>query len=348
MAEKINLNLIRSEIILLHKQNLKIGDIVKKLQHHNIKRLFVYRTIARYNRTGSEIPAKPVGRGRFKRTPETIKAVRERIRRNPVRSGRQLAKDMNMHHKTMQTILKKDKGLIAYKKRLVAGLTDKNKSERVKRCKAILKRHGGQDIIFSDEKLFCLERPLNRQNDRVYGISISNIPMAARSIPRYQNTSAVMVFGAFSQKGKLPLKFNEKGVKINKEYYLKEVLQGHVLPKAKALYGEDPYVFQQDSAPAHKAKLVQAWCKSNFPDFISTEEWPASLPDLNPLDFFGWGYLLKELQHKKIFSLEQFKQVLSQIWDEISQEMVRVSCESFFKRCRLCVKAKGERFEMDE
>ena len=111
--------------------------------------------------------------------------------------------------------------------------------------------------------------------------------------------------------------------------------------------GEKPYVFQQDSAPAHKAIVVQEYCKRKFPDFITTKEWPASSPDLNPLDFFAWGWMLGQLNNYKIHSLDQFKNVLMKIWDEMPENMVRAACDNFFKQCKACIKAKGERFEID-
>ncbi|QQP41619.1 Uncharacterized protein FKW44_016050 [Caligus rogercresseyi] len=45
-----------------------------------------------------------------------------------------------------------------------------------------------------------------------------------------------------------------------------------------------PYTFQQDSAPAHKAKLVQYWLKKNLPNFWDFNTWPQQ-PDLNPCDY---------------------------------------------------------------
>ncbi|QQP53830.1 Transposable element tcb1 transposase, partial [Caligus rogercresseyi] len=35
-----------------------------------------------------------------------------------------------------------------------------------------------------------------------------------------------------------------------------------------------PYTFQQDSAPAHKSKLVQYWLKKNLPNFWDFNTWP--------------------------------------------------------------------------
>ncbi|QQP39095.1 Uncharacterized protein FKW44_019868, partial [Caligus rogercresseyi] len=40
-----------------------------------------------------------------------------------------------------------------------------------------------------------------------------------------------------------------------------------VVPWMDFVASGTPYTFQQDSAPAHKAKLVQSWLKKNVPNF---------------------------------------------------------------------------------
>ncbi|QQP51956.1 Uncharacterized protein FKW44_013455 [Caligus rogercresseyi] len=45
------------------------------------------------------------------------------------------------------------------------------------------------------------------------------------------------------------------------------------------------YTFQQDSAPAHKAKLVQSWLKKICPTSGASIRAPNS-PDLNPCDYY--------------------------------------------------------------
>jgi hypothetical protein len=90
-----------------------------------------------------------------------------------------------------------------------------------------------------------------------------------------------MIWCGVSEKGK-PLVFIEPGTKIDAKYYQNNVLEKVLQPEAEKLYGEDTWVFQQDSAPAHKSTLVLNWCRNNLSDFIPTLLWPSS-PDLNPL-----------------------------------------------------------------
>lgn len=253
---------------------------------------------------------------------------------------------MNITKSSMQRILKSDLGLKAYKKQRVHGLTEAQKKARVVKSRNLLAWHDGDEIIFSDEKMFLLQESHNQQNDRVYVKRLSDAPMDKLAVERYQNVSRVMVWGAISKKGKLPLLFIEKGVKIDTDYYIQNVLKEHLLPHATRLYGDQFYCFQQDSAPSHKAKRTQAWCEENLPDFIPALEWPSASPDLNPLDFFVWGYMLSKLGSTKGLKLEEFKQRLIKIWDEMDQNMVRAACNSFFKRLRATVKGKGERIEL--
>lgn len=337
----------REQIKILHLQGLTNIEIKRKLSHLNLSRLFIYRTIKRFKDTGTVVPKKKPGKKRSARTPAVIKAVKERFRRNPARSARKMAREMNMSHTSMQNVIKKDLGYSAFKKQKIHGLTRKNIADRVARSRLLLKTHAGHNIIFSDEKLFTLEATLNKQNDRVYGACLRDIPADKRAVERYQNASAVMVWGAISTKGKLPLLFIDRGVKINKEYYLQHVIKGHLNPCAKMLFGKDSFCFQQDSAPAHKALIVQKWCNQNLPCFISSSEWPASSPDLNPLDFSIWGYMLGKLDDVKHLSLDTFKKRLVKIWDEMPNEVMRAACNDFEKRLRAVIKHKGERFELN-
>jgi len=53
------------------------------------------------------------------------------------------------------------------------------------------------------------------------------------------------------------------------------------------------FIFQQDGAPAHTAKLAQNWIATNCSDFIGKDEWLPNSPDLNPLDYHVWGAMLE-------------------------------------------------------
>ena len=45
------------------------------------------------------------------------------------------------------------------------------------------------------------------------------------------------------------------------------------------------FIFQQDRAPAHTAKLAQNWIATNCSDFVGKDEWPPNSTDFKPLDY---------------------------------------------------------------
>jgi len=72
---------------------------------------------------------------------------------------------------------------------------------------------------------------------------------------------------------------------------IKRICYTVVKPLNITLFNGKKWVFQQDSAPAHKAKMTQEWLRRHIPAFISTEDWPLGSPDLNPLDYKLWAVL---------------------------------------------------------
>lgn len=336
----------RHLVIDMHKRGLKNIEIFRKLQNINIGLKFIQRTIKRFKELGTVDIQKKIGRKRSVRTENLISCVREKIRRNCRRSARKLAQEHNISRTSMRRVLKDDLRMTPYKKKRGHGLTIAQKQSRLARCKELLRRHAKSNIVFSDEKLFLLQPSLNAQNDRMYAVSIVDIPEDDLTVQRFQNVSRVMAWGAFSAGQKFPLVFIEEGVKINRFVYRQKILRNNLLPQSRRLFHNEPWVFQQDGAPSHKANIVQDWCRSNLPDFIDRESWPPSSPDLNPLDYFAWGYMqsmLKDLRITQTTTINAFKKKIVKIWNEIPMKMVRGACESFPRRLRLVIKAKGDR-----
>ncbi|KAI6659645.1 MhmaT1 transposase [Oopsacas minuta] len=92
-----------------------------------------------------------------------------------------------------------------------------------------------------------------------------------------------MVWARVSSVGPTPLLFVPAGVKISAATYKELILQPIVKDLGEMMFENQPFIFQQGSAPAHTAN-TQEWLQANISDFISKVEWPPSGPDLNPLD----------------------------------------------------------------
>ena len=78
---------------------------------------------------------------------------------------------------------------------------------------------------------------------------------------------------------------------VNSENYL-EMLKQWFWPKHLRTAEYKKYYFQQDGARPHTSNVVQAWLGEKFEEKAwLKEKWPTRSPDLNPCDFFLWGYL---------------------------------------------------------
>lgn len=199
--------------------------------------------------------------------------------------------------------------------------------------------------MFSDEKLFTIEQHLNRQNDRVWSKTKSSVDADLLRVTRRQKPSSVMVWAGVTASGRTPLVFVPEGVKINAQKYQEIILEGCLKPWAQSHFGKKSFTFQQDSAPAHKARTTQAWLQANVPSFIKATEWPPNSPDLNPLDYSIWGILESKVCSARHKDLDSLKCALKKAWNEIPQEVVRASAESFNERLKLLIKSKGGYFE---
>ncbi|KAL6417052.1 hypothetical protein ACFW04_013025 [Cataglyphis niger] len=115
------------------------------------------------------------------------------------------------------------------------------------------------------------------------------------------------------------------------------------------LFERNKIVFQQDGAGPHNARIVTNYLNEHFPGRwmgrYGPIRWPARSPDLNPLDFFLWGYC-KEVIYKMLpKDIEELETRLRHaIWnvDEEIMENVKIN---LLKRMRACVRMDGGHFE---
>ncbi len=339
---------LRQIIVRAFQRGERQADIFRRFKPDGVSRQFISMTIKRWRETASTADRPRSGAPRSARTSKLVQRVRQRIRRNRRRSSRKLAAALDTSRSTVRRLLKNDLRVKALKRQKAHGLSAAQKKERLVRCKRLLRRFTTdrvKSLIFSDEKIFAVEEQLNKQNDRVYATSVDDIPEEIRTVQRFQSRSSVMVWAAVSAQGKFPLVFVEPGVKVNKEYYQREILVKVVKPAGQRIFKSKPWTFQQDSAPAHSAKINQTWCEAHLPDFIKSSEWPPSSPDLNVMDYSIWGILGPKVNATKHKSLDSLKRAISREWEKLPMEVVCSAVNSWRRRLKACVDANGGRFE---
>ncbi|KAI6660229.1 hypothetical protein LOD99_10465 [Oopsacas minuta] len=216
-----------------------------------------------------------------------------------------MSREFCVNHETMRKLVVEDLGMKSYKRKNVHHLNDSIRRKRLERCIQLKARFapGTEDqILFSDEKLFTVEEASNRQNDRI---------LASRR------------------------------VKINSQTYRELVLEPEIASAGEKLFQNNPWTYQQDSAPAHASKVSQSWFREQNIDFISKDEWPPSSPDLNPLDYSVWANLESRACAKSHKSLESLKVSLLSEWQKIPQEELRKAVHQFRSRLTSVIHKKG-------
>ena len=131
-----------------------------------------------------------------------IKCIQERIRRNPRRSMRQMAKSTDMSPRAMRQLVHEDLKMsfftIQKRQILLAGV----KQKRLERSKVVLKefRSGmAGEIVWSDEKFFTVEFAHNQRNDRIIGRNVKEIPYNQKTVYKTMRPASIMVWAAVSK-----------------------------------------------------------------------------------------------------------------------------------------------------
>jgi len=127
--------------------------------------------------------------------------------------------------------------------------------------------------------------------------------------------------------------------KVNAKCYVETLLPELVQDCRSVL--PSGIIFQQDGTPAHTVKLAQDW--------IATEV--NSLVKMNGLrtrlTYHVWEAMLERYKsfQRKPENIDELKNVLQLIWDQLPQDSINKAILSFPKRLWACVKPGGGHFE---
>ena len=98
----------REAIIQFHCAGRTNSDIIK-----------LYHVVKKINELGTSEDCPRIRRPCTARSKKMIKAVQERLRRNPKRSAREVAKDMNVSVTSMRRIIKMTSSCFPYEKKTI-------------------------------------------------------------------------------------------------------------------------------------------------------------------------------------------------------------------------------------
>lgn len=299
--------------------------------------------------TGNVLPKKyDVGRNRTARNLRNTEEVVRAVEQEPETSIRTIAREHNLSYSTVQRILREEK-LHAYHYTRVQHLRPEDYPLRRTFCENFL-RSVERDprfpsrIIFSDESLFTREGIFNPHNMHLWS---------------EENPRATRVRN-FQTRWKLNIWTGIMGTEILGPVILPDILTSGAylellennLPdflEEVPLSEREEIIFQQDGAGPHNARIVTTFLNNKFPGRwmgrYGPIRWPARSPDLNPLDFFLWGYC-KETMYKTLpEDVEDLETRLRySIWS-IEEDVMENVQQNLLKRMRACVRMDGGHFE---
>ena len=138
-----------------------------------------------------------------------------------------------------------------------------------------------------------------------------------------------MVWGCIGPNGVGNLLLCEKSV--NSQYYIR-ILKENLPKSVRKIYGNEnqPFIFQQDSAPCHKAAQTCSFLKSNR---ILQLPWPSQSPDLNIIENF-WQYMKNMIRKDPLKNKHQLVKKFFEVWAELPRELIVNLYSSIPRRLR--------------
>ena len=310
--------------------------------------------ISKIDRTGSFQRLSGSGRPRTARTVDNVEQVESLVLSQEDmpqshRTQRQIAREIGISQSSVRRIVKSDLNLKCLKKRRAQELTEANKQARFQRSGQLLRLYPASlvnYIWFTDEKLFTVAAPSNSQNDRFYapvGTRKRDVPANRLLRTRPTFSKSLMVSVGVSALGRTNIHFIEPGVKINGKYYRDVLLMQGLLPDIREI--TEYFIFQQDGAPAHRARETVELLQAETPDFIPPTLWPPNSPDLNPVDYKIWSVMEEKVYRYRIHDVNELRRRIVDAWDEMDQRVIDESVKQWRKRLRACVDGQGGHFE---
>lgn len=320
------------------------NDIVDKLK-------LPLRTIQRIRKQliESEFDVEAVGNRKSQdRTKQKVRSknfitnVQQMINNDPSVSIREISRQLGSSESTVRLCVREDIRYKSYKMQSGQLLTEKMKIARIEKSKKLLQKikhplASNMLWFFSDEKIFCQDQSHNRQNTRWLAQSREDVPR----IMKTKYPAHIMVFGVISSEGHvMPPHIFEEGLRVNQAVYI-NVLSTVVKPWIDKVAAGRPYVFQQDSAPAHTARKTQEWISVNFYDHVTPDLWPPNSPDCNPLDYYLWG-VVERLTNKTACNTKgELIRRICQAFRTLPADTVKIACSRFRNRVESVINAEG-------
>ena len=145
----------------------------------------------------------------------------------------------------------------------------------------------------------------------------------------------VSVWASISTLGKLSLTFYEGSLD---QFDYQRILRYNLYRQANRIWGQGVWVMLQDGASCHTAQSTIDSISQHAGDIV---DWPASSPDLNPIENI-WSILKDKVARRNPQTKEELKLCIRQEWNNLDNQEVISIAESMPKRVRMLIESEGE------
>ena len=190
-------------------------------------------------------------------------------------------------------------------------------------------------VVFSDESKFNVSRADGRL--RVYRARGERYLEKCVLQKNRWGGGSVHVWAGITQFNKTELVILHGNV--NAHSYVNNVLQPVLIPFLRRHFPRGRYVFQQDNAPAHRARITQQFLLQNN---VTVMDWPAISPDMSPIEHV-WDDLGRRVHSRRPppRTVPELQQALLDEWANLPQHRISALILSMRRRCVACVGANG-------
>lgn len=325
---------IRIDIIIKYNSGISVPEISK---FYNLSRQTVYYQINKYKKNKSIKNRARSGRPR--KTNELCdRIILRQFKKNSLKTPRSVSNDLFLDYgieisdRTIRRRLQ-EANYGTYIARNIPHISQRNRIKRLDFAKKYV--HMPHDywkrVLWTDESTF----QYHSSKKRVY----VRIPKSLRKIkaPVVEGIShgggSIMFWGCIAYNGLGDLVPVDRT--MDKDTYL-EVLNENALSCGERLIGES-FIFQQDNAPCHKAKIITNFLKEKG---VFTLEWPPQSPDLNIIENV-WAYI----KRNRDSSLQRTRQdtviEIKALWNDIPIDFIQALVNSVQRRLQKVIKARG-------
>ena len=353
------------ELILFESTNNKLGPtrIAAKFKGRGVTANAAKSIAQRSKRAG---PRKKPGKPFKVVTAESVAAGPDLLKENPSLSVRSASAETGLSKTSARRVIKehlKKKSLTKIKVQRVQALPQKKRLAACAKWLAQMQENWEFDprkVFRTDEKLFRIgEVSGGNNNFRIWvdeHTAKADLPpeVAQRGGGAHVGGARVMACFGVSWHGKGTVHVMGQKETLNTESYGR-VLDAAYSADCQQIFKGEPFVFQQDGASCHNSKDTQERRGELFGEFIpkrtyskATGEvagWPPSSPDLNPPDYFAWGWAQNYVGQKKPSTLPALQVAIRQAADALPMDMVKKAIDGFYKRAWLVVKVEGKHFK---